>query len=175
MKKINNIENTGNVKNILQSRKETVMKRERRYVMSVAFAAVAIFTVLLSGAGTAQAQNVKCYYNDAGVQAVPYTRTSATCPINNDSGYYYQKTNRGWQLVSYYKGASTNILYVYAYALRRWGAIEMTKGVVYIRTTSGWAPARGSNSNPLLDSDPLVRIVLDTQNRPSSNMNVKPF
>ncbi len=164
MKKINNIENTGNVKNILQSRKETVMKRARRYVMSLAFAAVAIFTVLFSGAGTAQAQNVKCYYNDAGVQAIP--PTSATCPINSDSGYYYQRTDRGWQPVSYYKGASTNILYVYAYALRRWGAIKPPKGAVYIWTTSGWTPAS--------DSDPLVRIVLDTENRPSGIMNVRP-
>ncbi len=167
MNKLNNIENSGNVNHNSQSKRETVTKRARKYVMSVAFAA-AILTVLFTSASTAQAQNGKCFYNSNAAA----TATSATCPINNDSGYYYQKTNRGWQPVSYYKGASTNILYVYAYALRRWGAIAMPKGVVYIQTTSGWTPARGSNPNPLLDSDPLVRIVLITQNRPSSNINL---
>ena len=158
MNKQNNIEN---VESSLQRKTATVNQGARKYAMSLAFAAV--LTVLFIGAGTAQAQSGTCFYNSN----VTASATTADCPIDNDSGYYYQKTNRGWEPVSYYHGASTNILYVYAYALRRWGAMEMTKGAVYIQTASGWTPASGS--------DPLAGIVFATQNKPPRNMNVRPF
>ncbi len=105
-----------------------MIKRARKYAVSLAFAA-AILTVLFSGAGTAQAQTDNCIYN---------SNVEATCPTNNDSGKYYQKINNRWQLVSYYKGASTNTLYVYLYAQRIWGALNETSPQVYIRTASGW-------------------------------------
>ena len=128
MNKIDNIENSGNLKDSLQSSTESVMKSARKYAMSLGFVA-AILTVLFSGVDTAQAQSGNCIYN---------SNVEATCPIDNDSGYYYQKINNSWQAISYYKGASTNTLYVYLYARRIWGALNQNSPQVYIRTASGW-------------------------------------
>ncbi len=128
MNKIDNIENSGNFKGSLQSSTENIMKRARKYAMSLGFVA-AILTVLFSGADVAQAQTDNCIYR---------SNVEATCPIDNDSGYYYEKINGRWQPISYYKGASTNTLYVYLYAQRLWGALDKNSPVVYIRTNSGW-------------------------------------
>ncbi len=170
MNKLYNIETTGNVKGSLHRRRESVMKIARQYAMSIAFAA-AILTVLLSSANTAQAQNGKCFYN---------SNVEATCPVDSNSGYYYEKINGRWQNVSYYKRASGNTFYIYLYAQRIWGFFSETNPQAYIQTNSGWmelmeydkavAAKYGAGS-----TKPILDMILQTRNNLPGQVRQRPF
>lgn len=165
MSKLNNIENTGSDKGNLQSRKETVVKSARKYFTSVALTVAAVLTILFTSTGTAQAQNDRCYYERDGSIIKIY------CPIDNDSGYYYNQINGRWVRTHYYKGASTNILYQQDLASGTWYALDKATRVLYLQTPSGWvnaidylrallanyqntvaANSRAGSSNPLIDA-----------------------
>ena len=172
MNKFNNIENTEKVNGSSQSRRESVMKRARKYAMSVAFAA-AVFTVLFVGATTtaAQAQNSKCFYN---------SNVEATCPVDSNSGYYYEKINGRWQNVSYYKRASGNTLYIYLYAQRIWAFFNEANPQAYIQTNSGWmelieyeravAAKYGAGS-----TKPIFDMIIKTSNNLPGKVRQRPW
>ena len=99
---------------------------------SITFAVWAALLSILPFSLTAHAQKSNC---SIGQNGGVYT---ALCPETNDSGYFYNFVNGGWQRVAYYKGASTNLVYTYLSAYQVWFATNRATGEQYINTSTGW-------------------------------------
>src|SRR5207245_10263217 len=92
---------------------------------SITFAVWAALLSFLPFSATAHAQKSNC---SIGQNGGGYT---ALFPETNDSGYFYNFVNGGWQRVAYYKRASNNLVYTYLSANQVWFASHRATGEQY--------------------------------------------